>query len=170
MVLNELMRTERDYVRDLYLCRTALALPMREKGMLNEEECIAIFSNLDMLLAFNTVPSLFSLSLFPSLTSLPLPQILFNELAAQLTQHKGDGVGKCFLKLADFLKMYSAYCTNHTQAVARIKQLQEQRPEIPAFLVHILEANERRRVSLIFFSLRLKRALRSSAVTISKVS
>ncbi len=52
-VINELINTERDYVKDIAYMLEELKEPLEEKNILDPPEMIAIFSNLSSLLGIN---------------------------------------------------------------------------------------------------------------------
>jgi len=97
-----LQNTERDYVRDLVMIREVYLMPLREKKLLSEPVINAIFSNVTILFNLN--------------------KLLLKELTESITQRNGDTIGACFLRLADYLKMYSQYCTNQPSAVSTLME------------------------------------------------
>jgi RhoGEF domain len=49
MVITEIINTERDYAHDLDVCIRNYMLPMREAGLVNEDQLCSLFSNIEAL-------------------------------------------------------------------------------------------------------------------------
>ena len=87
-VINELINTERDYIKDVAYILEELKEPLESKGIINALESGRIFSNLSSLLGIN------------------------RELLGRLEQAQGHGIGVIFVEMSPYLKMYSIYCAN----------------------------------------------------------
>eukprot|EP00727_Mastigamoeba_balamuthi_P005376 m51a1_g14837 putative domain containing protein (1290) ;mRNA; r:720960-727154 len=98
----ELIETEKGYLDDLTLIMTYYYDPL--KKILSEKEMHAVFCDIDMLLPFNST--------------------LLETLA------KGESIGRCFLGVADYFKLYSNYCSNESAKLTQCRKL-----DLRAFLI-----------------------------------
>nr|XP_020444360.1 LOW QUALITY PROTEIN: T-lymphoma invasion and metastasis-inducing protein 2-like [Monopterus albus] len=106
-VIQELVDTEKSYVKDL-LCLFDLYLtPLQQQTFLSKDEMEALFGSLPEMLDFQRVflQTLEErIALCPNFSSLDTPE-LFKKLLFS--------VGGSFLYYADHFKLYSGFCANH---------------------------------------------------------
>lgn len=100
----ELIDTERTYIKNIETIIDSFLAPLDMKGILSEKDIQIIFSNLKVILPFNK----------EFLSSL--------EQMKDLSSHE-QTVGGVFLAMADYLKMYTVYCTSQNQSVVRLQEL-----------------------------------------------
>lgn len=84
-VINEIINTERGYMEDLDTLVSVYLQPLRESGVLKEEQIHNIFSNVEMILQIN--------------------KAILDLLVAQIQEHSANGIGLTFIKVADYLKV-----------------------------------------------------------------
>ncbi|GAM23427.1 hypothetical protein SAMD00019534_066020 [Acytostelium subglobosum LB1] len=120
-VINELINTEKDYVDDLDLIINVIMMPLRDNKILSDKDINIIFSNIQVLLGVN--------------------QAMLENLVKTAKVNDGISMGPCFNLLADFLKVYSTYCSNHQNSTqhlaacikkhAHFKQYLEEKQALP---------------------------------------
>nr|XP_003218497.1 PREDICTED: dynamin-binding protein isoform X2 [Anolis carolinensis]XP_008104708.1 PREDICTED: dynamin-binding protein isoform X2 [Anolis carolinensis] len=94
-VIEELLQTERDYIRDLEMCVQKVLVPLQEAQVPNVD-CEGLFGNIYGVIAFS--------------------KQLLNTLEA------ADAVGSTFLGLrAELEAVYKVYCHNHDEAIALLE-------------------------------------------------
>ncbi len=79
LVINEIINTERDYVKDLQIIMDQFRNPLKEEGILSEEELRDIFSNINLLIKVNTE--------------------LLDDIFVRVKETKGDQLGQSFILL-----------------------------------------------------------------------
>eukprot|EP00727_Mastigamoeba_balamuthi_P007063 m51a1_g2978 putative domain containing protein (498) ;mRNA; r:715402-717045 len=100
LAARELAETERTYVEALDALVATFAKPAREKGVLTQEQCSALFANAESLAA------------------------LHKEVLQRLTAALETGeVADVFLELGPMLRMYKVYSSNYSQALATLESL-----------------------------------------------
>ena len=102
-VIYELIRTEREYVRDLGIVIDVFLKPIKEKKILSPKE-MALFSSIDQLKPVN------------------------EELLRRLTERFDvnpvvEEVGDVFVTLAEYFKIYKVYCRNHPHSMLEYQRL-----------------------------------------------
>lgn len=122
-IVREMVKTERQYVRDLTILIQLFLLPLKsageEAGLLSKEELYKIFSNVETLLKVNE----------------ELLQGL--EKRTEEWDHTSC-VGDIFLHLASFFKLYTVYCKNYGTALETLQHCKTN----PRF-AHFLEETEK---------------------------
>ncbi|XP_042313757.1 LOW QUALITY PROTEIN: dynamin-binding protein [Sceloporus undulatus] len=94
-VIEELLQTERDYIRDLEMCVQKVLVPLQE-AQVPQVDCEGLFGNIYGVIAFSK-------------------QLLSTLEAA-------DAVGPTFLALQTELEaVYKVYCQNHDEAIALLE-------------------------------------------------
>ncbi|XP_053165770.1 dynamin-binding protein isoform X1 [Hemicordylus capensis] len=94
-VIEELLQTERDYIRDLEMCVQKVLVPLQE-AQVPHVDCEGLFGNIYGVIAFSK-------------------QLLSTLEAA-------DAVGSTFLALrAELEDVYKVYCHNHDEAIALLE-------------------------------------------------
>jgi len=124
-VVNEVLNTERDYVRDLHVLVDVYLLPLRENGLLSPQQMHVVFSSVESMLPVN------------------------EELLRCL--ESGDGVGKAFLAVGQFLKIYSDYCNNQNAAYALLAEMSHKSDDFAGFLQYCKTRPESRGQDLASF-------------------
>jgi len=110
-IINEMLETERSYMRDLQTIIDIYKKPIQQTNVIPEEAIGTIFANIEMIL---TISDEFLRDL-ECLIKLPDNQ---------------QCIGKIFVDKAQFLKGYKLYCANFTLAQQTLKKLKD---EVPAF-------------------------------------
>jgi hypothetical protein len=132
-VLQEIVVTERDYVRDLRFICTQYLKPIRSFGILPEEDISAIFRNVDTLYE------------------------LHKELYSSLERATGDRIthesqiAPVFLALAAYLKVYSLYCVGQEQTREHVLGLADRNPEFKKFVDEMRVHSEARGLDILAF-------------------
>ena len=103
-VYQELINTEKSYIKDLLLICEVFLEPIRENFILQTFEIVTLFANLEELI--------------------PVNQALLKDLEAAGV----DGVGDVFQKHADRFKVYGSYCSNQPNIRDKISEYKEQYP------------------------------------------
>ncbi|KAF4072334.1 hypothetical protein AMELA_G00261850 [Ameiurus melas] len=122
-VLNELLNTERDYVRTLAFLQSAFLQRIRQMGenqqCLTPEQVKILFSNIEEIL---DVHREFFSAMEASLQPEPQPQ---------------HALGHVFLQFRDRFSVYGEYCSNHEKALRLLMELNKI-PQIRTFLLHCM--------------------------------
>ncbi|XP_037544235.1 T-lymphoma invasion and metastasis-inducing protein 1 [Nematolebias whitei] len=126
-VINELVETEKTYVKDLHCLMERYLTPLQKENFLTQEELDDLFGNLSEMVEFQ-VEFLQTLEdgirLVPDLDRLEsvedFKKVLFS-------------LGGSFLYYADRFKIYSAFCASHTK-VPKVLAKAKTDPEFKAFL------------------------------------
>eukprot|EP01114_Cavostelium_apophysatum_P010192 TRINITY_DN2367_c0_g1_i2.p1 TRINITY_DN2367_c0_g1~~TRINITY_DN2367_c0_g1_i2.p1 ORF type:complete len:778 (+),score=302.94 TRINITY_DN2367_c0_g1_i2:1160-3493(+) len=104
-VINEITKTEKDYVGDLDKTVSIFIEPLRSHRIIEQSSIISIFSNLELIVNIN------------------------KEFLKKLEDRLEDSsprywlVGDIFLTMSDYMKMYTAYCSSHDTAMATFEKL-----------------------------------------------
>uniref|UniRef100_A0A3P8UTL3 Phosphatidylinositol-3,4,5-trisphosphate dependent Rac exchange factor 1 n=1 Tax=Cynoglossus semilaevis TaxID=244447 RepID=A0A3P8UTL3_CYNSE len=122
-VLNEMLNTERDYVRTLLFLQSAFLHRIRQTT--DDQQCLSpehvkiLFSNIeDILELHKEVLSAVEASLQPE----PQPQ---------------HAMGHVFLQFKDSFSVYGEYCSNHEKALRLLMELNKI-PNIRTYLLHCM--------------------------------
>ncbi|CAJ1081011.1 dynamin-binding protein isoform X1 [Xyrichtys novacula] len=114
-VIEELLQTERDYIKDLQMCVEEIIEPLQKKQV----------KNVDFDGLFGNISSVIDLS-----------QRLFDSL------HDSDSIGKVFLDFkAELEEVYKIYCQNHDDAISLLESYEKDEN----IQRHVLECLERLR-------------------------
>jgi hypothetical protein len=139
--LNELLQTERMYVADLDLVKKVFLIPIKSFAMLTKEEQNAIFSNIELIHGVNVqmLAALEKNMLVPSASA--LGEAAGPDAAASAASDDAaealaasPNVGKVFLDMAHYFKMYTVYCANQPTALAAIDAAKARNPAFDSFL------------------------------------
>eukprot|EP01133_Synstelium_polycarpum_P006711 gene6711-7804_t len=103
-VINEVINTEKDYISDLKVII----------NILNDKDQSIIFSNVAMLLSVN--------------------EVLLTDLEKTAKENGGSSIGPCFKYLADYLKIYSSYCSNQQLSHDHLLQCIKKNPQFKQYL------------------------------------
>jgi len=104
--LKEIISTETTYVTRLESVVRVFMEPMKLSGVANRDQIRAIFSELEIVLAYNTM--------------------LLGELSCRMQKLNADTcVGDIFVKMSDFLKVYTQYVNNYNVALVTVNQLKK---------------------------------------------
>lgn len=100
-VIEELLQTEADYIKDLEMCVDKVLTPLQDK-QLQQVDCEALFGNIQ--------------------TVIDISKRLLEEL------EETDSIGRVFLCYRNELQdMYSVYCQNHEEAIALLEMYEKDR-------------------------------------------
>ncbi|TPX30848.1 hypothetical protein SeMB42_g07856 [Synchytrium endobioticum] len=103
-VIYEAIQTERDYVNDLEIITEIYMKTLRKNKLLRPKDLSVIFSNIE--------------------TILPMNQELLKLLEERQSQnHVVDTVGDIFIRVIDYMKMYTLYCSNYPYALVKLQAL-----------------------------------------------
>ncbi|KAJ8265642.1 hypothetical protein COCON_G00147410 [Conger conger] len=122
-VLNEILNTERDYVRTLLFLQSAFLHRIQQTA--DDQQCLSpenvkiLFSNMeDILHVHQEVLAALESSLMPE----PQPQ---------------HALGHVFLKFKSRFSVYGEYCSNHEKALRLLMELNKN-PNVRTFLLHCM--------------------------------
>mmetsp|Transcript_8188 Transcript_8188/g.34398 ORF Transcript_8188/g.34398 Transcript_8188/m.34398 type:complete len:1216 (+) Transcript_8188:36-3683(+) len=101
--INEVMLSEVDYVDDLHFIIGHFHDPMLERGLVTEQQRVAIFSNIDLIFDMHTN--------------------LLDKLGKWAQHPDGPQVADCFGELTQYRKLFSDYCNNHANAANSVDSL-----------------------------------------------
>lgn len=113
-ILHELLETERNYIDDLYAIIEKFYQPMVASGKWNDGDIRLIFCNVRDLY--------------------PMHINLLEKLQNDITGNEGNCISDVFLSMMQELLEYSEYCSNLPDALAKIRQLEDARPDFREFL------------------------------------
>ncbi|XP_055006529.1 dynamin-binding protein [Boleophthalmus pectinirostris] len=114
-VIEELLQTEKDYIKDLQMCVEEIIEPLQQKQV----------KNVDFEGLFGNITSVIDLS-----------QRLFDEL------QESDSIGKVFLTFkVELEEVYKIYCQNHDDSISLLETYEKNE----AVQKHVLECLERLR-------------------------
>ncbi|XP_068806059.1 dynamin-binding protein isoform X2 [Struthio camelus] len=112
-VIEELLQTERDYVRDLEMCVERIMVPLQQAQMPNID-FEGLFGNIQMVITFS------------------------KQLLATL--EASDAIGPVFLaRRAELEAIYRVYCQNHDEAIALLETY-EKDEKIQKLLLNLLDS------------------------------
>eukprot|EP00727_Mastigamoeba_balamuthi_P011775 m51a1_g722 putative domain containing protein (417) ;mRNA; r:454478-456315 len=108
----ELVDTERSYLADLNKTISTYVVPLVQ---VIPEEHTQVFGKIESLVSVNS------------------------ELLRTL--EAGEPVGRCFLDIGDYLKMYTFYCCCYDSQVSAVRRLRKTKPEFNKFLEEVAAAS-----------------------------
>ncbi|XP_016136549.1 phosphatidylinositol 3,4,5-trisphosphate-dependent Rac exchanger 1 protein-like [Sinocyclocheilus grahami] len=122
-VLNEILNTERDYVRNLAFLQSAFLQRIRQTAenqqCLTPEQVKILFSNIESILEFHC----------EFLSTL--------DACLQPEPQAHHSLGHVFLKFRDRFSVYGEYCSNHEKALRLLMELNKI-PHVRTFLLHLM--------------------------------
>ena len=108
-VIYEIITTEEDYVRDLEYIVEHYMRPLQKNKLISNKDSAIIFSNIEQVL--------------------PVNQELHHALnAIQAKNPVINIVGDIIIRMSDYLKMYTMYCSNHAFATAKLLAIRQNKP------------------------------------------
>eukprot|EP01125_Pyxidicula_operculata_P005532 TRINITY_DN1955_c0_g5_i2.p1 TRINITY_DN1955_c0_g5~~TRINITY_DN1955_c0_g5_i2.p1 ORF type:complete len:604 (-),score=105.66 TRINITY_DN1955_c0_g5_i2:816-2627(-) len=134
-IIQEIVETERDYIRDLNILLKNFKAPLIEKGLLPEDSIPQIFSNVEIIHGVNK-------SIVDALTDQinelrgggeGKDDALSTPVLISLTNIDKLPVGNIFMRLAPFLKMYLQYCESHDNALTILSKHKKKKKELEMF-------------------------------------
>ncbi|KAL6073123.1 RhoGEF domain containing protein [Balamuthia mandrillaris] len=114
-VIKELVETESAYVDHLSTIVEVFVEPIKEKNILTPPQVQVIFSNIALILTINT-------------------ELLEKLRKVKKNKPSTQNIGEIFLSMADYLKMYTQYCSNQGRALAEIERLELENERFKEFL------------------------------------
>ncbi|KAJ3147126.1 Rho guanine nucleotide exchange factor 4 [Geranomyces michiganensis] len=130
-VVHEIVATEADYVEDLNTIINVFMNPMKRQKILKDREITIIFSNVEQLLPVNTQL-----------------KTMFEERVAQASVV--EMIGDIFIRVSDFLKMYTMYCRNHPLALMKLQAVRQTK-SVAKFLDQCAATPEAKNLNLANF-------------------
>uniref|UniRef100_A0A673N1U4 Phosphatidylinositol 3,4,5-trisphosphate-dependent Rac exchanger 1 protein-like n=1 Tax=Sinocyclocheilus rhinocerous TaxID=307959 RepID=A0A673N1U4_9TELE len=122
-VLNEILNTERDYVRNLAFLQSAFLQRIRQTAenqqCLTPEQVKILFSNIEFILEVH----------YEFLSTL--------DASLQPEPQAHHSLGHVFLKFRDRFSVYGEYCSNHEKALRLLMELNKI-PHVRTFLLHLM--------------------------------
>eukprot|EP01098_Paradermamoeba_levis_P012042 TRINITY_DN5204_c0_g1_i1.p1 TRINITY_DN5204_c0_g1~~TRINITY_DN5204_c0_g1_i1.p1 ORF type:complete len:318 (-),score=79.95 TRINITY_DN5204_c0_g1_i1:161-1114(-) len=112
-VVNELINTERDYVRDMEFFVLNCVQESVKQKVLNKTKAEVIFSNVETIYSLHVV---FLMNLEKEING------------------QSHNVAKPFQQMAAFFKLYSEYCSSYPKAMEMIKKLRKKNSSFKTFL------------------------------------
>lgn len=116
MIINEIITTERDYVRDMEMVINVFYLPLKNETILEEKELRTLFSNLETIVNVN------------------------KQLLAELEKIESNSgpktktMGDVFTSMSAYLKMYIPYCADQPRVLALLEHLRQNNEKFCSFL------------------------------------
>lgn len=98
-IINEIVRTEQDYVQDLQTLETYFMTPLIFQSIITKEETKLIFCNLESISRIHT------------------------QLISELKDETLECVVSVFTRFAPFFKNYSEYCNHHLRSIEEVNRL-----------------------------------------------
>ncbi|HLD77902.1 MAG TPA: RhoGEF domain-containing protein, partial [archaeon] len=112
MVINEIINTERDYLRDIRTLVESYRMPL--EAVLERQQVQYLFSNVAILSHVN--------------------EELLQSLVAVTADPSSPLIGIAFEKMVPYLKMYANYCANQSTSRQTVNELLQTNPKFKEFL------------------------------------
>jgi len=112
--IEELVKTERDYIRDITILIDLYHHPLRQNGLITIDEHRMMFGNIEQLV--------------------PLNKQLLKDLEASPWPYEKLLVGEIFLRFVEFFKMYKVFTQNRPTFILTYEQLKKSNAQFRAFL------------------------------------
>eukprot|EP01125_Pyxidicula_operculata_P006782 TRINITY_DN2329_c0_g1_i2.p1 TRINITY_DN2329_c0_g1~~TRINITY_DN2329_c0_g1_i2.p1 ORF type:complete len:542 (+),score=169.19 TRINITY_DN2329_c0_g1_i2:146-1771(+) len=125
----EIWETERVYVDDLDLIIQVYKVPLKESGIISEEQEKTLFANVQEIENLNR-----------SKVLAPLEKT-FKEIEEKGGDMSTAQLGVIFSELSEHLKQYTEYCTNQPKALAMLDELDKGNPQFSEFNKNLTENN-----------------------------
>jgi len=116
-VLNEILISEKYYVRDLEIILNLFLIPIRTNQIVKEEDIKSLFSNIELIYTVNHEVS-----------------ANFQNELERVQDMQLINMGLLFIKTVEFLKVYSIYSTNYANAIATYERLKKENKDFVLFL------------------------------------
>ncbi|XP_004363962.2 hypothetical protein CAOG_03123, partial [Capsaspora owczarzaki ATCC 30864] len=115
-IAEEIVSTERSYVKHLHQMQELYYEPLKKKGLLKPEELATIFPNVQSLLGIN--------------------ETLLKDLDERVKAWDAQTttIGDVFKRMAPFLKLYETYCNQHGTATQMLSRCQTKSENFSSFL------------------------------------
>jgi len=120
-VLNEVVRTERDYITDIGCLVKVFLFPISATNTLKKEDMEAIFSNIEDVV--------------------PIHIEFLKKLEEKLSEAEEEGmplhevaIGDIFIRFFHYFKLYSIYASNHDASLMKLEECKKKRKEFARFL------------------------------------
>lgn len=112
----ELLRTEREYIKNLQTLITNFVLPLRQVDCIAPQEAASIFSNVESIIELHSH--------------------LFSRLSVTIESNFPfiDGVGKIFLDIQHMMKAYYVYMNNFKNAINELDRIYAENPRFANFI------------------------------------
>eukprot|EP01128_Nolandella_sp_AFSM9_P006796 TRINITY_DN3571_c1_g1_i1.p1 TRINITY_DN3571_c1_g1~~TRINITY_DN3571_c1_g1_i1.p1 ORF type:complete len:444 (+),score=119.87 TRINITY_DN3571_c1_g1_i1:133-1464(+) len=129
-ILTEILNTERDYVKDLNIILDVYNNPLKESGIVTDEQAQILFANVSELEGLNRTKVLAKIQArFKAVTDAGVPSYMIN-------------MGDIFMSLSDHLKVYTEYCANQPNALAMLSELESNNSDFAAFVKSLMDSDE----------------------------
>lgn len=122
-VANEIVESERNYLRDLQVIIELYLTPLKSNGIVSAVDLRTIFSQVEVISKIS--------------------ETLLKKLQAAMEAHQSQGVeikfGKPILELCDFMKSYSMYVNNYEMAMQVVQQYKRTNKKFVKFLAETMK-------------------------------
>ncbi|XJO78856.1 hypothetical protein BDV3_003234 [Batrachochytrium dendrobatidis] len=133
-VIYEIITTESDYIDDLDIICEAYIKQLKKNKLIRSKDMAIIFSNIEQLLPVNM-------------------ELLKSLVKRQETNKVIEYVGDAFIRVSDYLKMYTMYCSNHPYALIKLQSVRQNK-SVAKFLDQCAQQPECRNLNLANFLLK----------------
>ena len=130
-VIYEIITTEQDYLNDLTLICDVYVNPLKKNKLVRPKDHAILFSNIEILQPVNM-------------------EILKSFLKRQEENKVIEQVADVFIRMSDYLKMYTMYCSNHPYSLMKLQNLRQNKA-IAKFLDQCAQLPESKNLGLGYF-------------------
>eukprot|EP01103_Thecamoeba_quadrilineata_P005460 TRINITY_DN15255_c0_g1_i1.p1 TRINITY_DN15255_c0_g1~~TRINITY_DN15255_c0_g1_i1.p1 ORF type:complete len:616 (-),score=147.50 TRINITY_DN15255_c0_g1_i1:134-1981(-) len=136
--VQELMDSERDYIRDIDVIMKNIHNPLLERDILSKDDMRNIFSNLSQLQGINQ----------------QLLRNFENALKESNNDYNRVRVGLILKEMVEFFKSYMTYVANQDLSMAIIERSRKKNPKFDKFVKELSENTELRGLDMISFMIK----------------
>ncbi|KAL2914974.1 hypothetical protein HK105_205518 [Polyrhizophydium stewartii] len=133
-VIFEIISTESDYLDDLEIVCEVYIKQLKRNKMIRPKDMAIIFSNIEQLLPVNQ-------------------ELLKSLMKRRESSPVIEQVGDVFIRVSDYLKMYTMYCSNHPYALIKLQNVRQNK-SVAKFLDQCAQQPECRSLNLANFLLK----------------
>ncbi|KAL6074020.1 RhoGEF domain containing protein [Balamuthia mandrillaris] len=117
--INEIVNTERDYVRDMQLVIQVFLAPLKEKQLMEPQKLSTIFSNVELLVGVN--------------------EEMLKSFDRTAHKDQEEMIGDTFLSVMHYFKMYTVYCSNQPLALKTLAEMKQTNRPFVQFLQECID-------------------------------
>ncbi|KAJ3223727.1 hypothetical protein HK099_000747 [Clydaea vesicula] len=119
-VIYEILTTEKDFVDDLNIIIELYLNGLKKNKLLRQKDLSVIFSNIESILPINQ----------------KLLQLIEERFASD--KNVVNQLGDIFIQVADYLKIYAMYCSNHPHALVKLQSVRQNK-NVAKFLDELIK-------------------------------